>query len=137
VTLPDDVQEVLDRLPDERDLLPEEVDPIAAALDADVVSSVTYSDESGATAVSMVWLWWEIDDETRVGIGTCLERRSSGEWGLDRDGIRCTAAEFLDALDQAGDDLGAERRGPHTLVETDEQGNVVDRYERDLSGGES
>ena len=128
----DDVEEVLDGLPD-RDLVPEEVDAVGAALDADIVSSATYSDDSGETAVLMVFLWWERDAESGLGVAGVLDRDPSGEWSLDALGTT-TSAGFLDAVDAAAEDLGAERRGGDRLVDVDpETGEVRDSVERDLS----
>lgn len=126
MTLPDDVEEVLDRLPEGRDLLPDEALDAAVALDADAVSRLTYSDEgSDAVAVWSTLLWW-----SDSGAVVMLIRGAEG-WDLDLVVLGASHAGFLDAVDRVADRFDAEGRSGEVLKLTD-SGEVVDRFDRDL-----
>jgi len=124
VTLSDDVEDVLDQLPDDRDLLPDEARAVAVALDADAVSRLTYSDDSETVAVWATLLWW-----SESGAVGWLSTRDGAE--IEVLATDASHAEFLDAVDSAIERFGVERGGGEVL-KLDDDGEVVDRFERDL-----
>jgi hypothetical protein len=125
VTLPGEVEAVLDRLP-ERDLTPSEARSAATALGASGVSRLTYETDSGDVRVLITALWWDLDPEGVIG----TLRWDGEEHELDAL-ARGSHSRFLDAVDSVGERFGVDR-GAGEVLRLSDDGEVIDRFERDL-----
>jgi len=115
-----------DRLPDDRQIVPEEIEPVAKDVGAEGVTSVRYSDSSGYSAVSILLLWWE-DEQIAV-----MADRHGGGWEFDvmRD---VDLNDFQRAVEAANERIDfAEQRGPTRLVLDD--GRVRELRDPDNEG---
>jgi len=99
-----------DRLPDDRQIVPEEIEPVAEDVGAQGVTSVRYSDDSGFEAVSILILWWE-DEQIAI-----MADRHGGGWELDamEDVDLNDFQRAVEVVSQRFEDT--ERRGPDRLV---------------------
>ena len=99
-----------DRLPDDRQIVPEEIEPVAKDLGAQGVSSVRYSDDSGHSAVSILLLWFEGPQ------AAVMADRHRGDWQFDvkEDVDLNDFQRAVEAVNARFDDT--ERRGPTRLV---------------------
>jgi len=115
-----------DRLPDDRQIVPDEIEPVAEDVGAEAVTAVRYSDESGYSAVSILLLWFEAEQ------AAVMADRHGGGWEFNAtyDVDLNDFQRAVEAVNQQSDDT--ERRGPTRLVLDD--GTVRELRDPDNEG---